>query len=225
MPTLQEILAAKRAAASASVSPSSVSPTPIIEKKVEEKKEETKQPIEQTPVSPVIAFEETKAVVPEKKKSFAEMMAEKKALAAAASSVVSPITSPVISDSLKKEPPKEEEKKESANAVSSESKESAEASDAERSYYQDIKPKIDSLVSLSDDDLRGAMKSLKDALMKNPAATSLMLDTEIGEMVKALRRMTGEALVAATTKEKKPKKDKQIDLSDPSVMQAVLDEL
>jgi hypothetical protein len=93
--------------------------------------------------------------------------------------------------------------------------------------YADIKSKLDLLVSMSDEDLPSAMSSLKKALMSNPAAVSLMLDADIAQMVIALRRITGEAITEAA-KEKKPgrkTKEKTIDLTDPNVVQSVIDEL
>lgn len=68
----------------------------------------------------------------------------------------------------------------------------------------DIQVRIKELAELGDEDLKGAMDDLKGALMENPAACALMLPEDIGEMVKALRRITGQAL-AAPTKEKKAK--------------------
>lgn len=68
--------------------------------------------------------------------------------------------------------------------------------------FVDICTKVHSLSSLFDDDLSNAMSELKAALKKNPAATELMLDEDVGLMVSALRRMNHIAVVAA----EKPKK-------------------
>ena len=64
----------------------------------------------------------------------------------------------------------------------------------------DLVPRIKELADLSGEDLTDAMKELKKALMHNPDAVALMLPEDIGDMVTALRRMTGESIVAATTK-------------------------
>lgn len=69
-----------------------------------------------------------------------------------------------------------------------------------------IQDKIHGLRSLDDENLKGAMDDLKRALMQNPAACALMLPEDVGSMVEALRRITGEA--AITTKaSKKAKKE------------------
>lgn len=72
--------------------------------------------------------------------------------------------------------------------------------------YVDIKTRIHALESLFDDDLAGAMAELKAALKKNPAATELMLDEDIGKMVISLRRMTHVAVVEATAGKKAGRK-------------------
>ena len=69
----------------------------------------------------------------------------------------------------------------------------------------DIQVRIKDLEALSEDDLKPAMDDLKRALMQNPAACSLMLPEDVGQMVAALRRITGQALVAATKAKGKPK--------------------
>lgn len=96
-----------------------------------------------------------------------------------------------------------------------------------RQAYADIKEKIDMLNDMSDTNLEGAMKELKAALMKNPAAVSLMEDSDIGQMVIALRRYTGQAIVEAQKDKRNGRKtkDKPVDLSDPAAIAAVFDEL
>lgn len=87
----------------------------------------------------------------------------------------------------------------------------------------DIKERIVQLCSLSDDDLRPAMTDLKAALMENPDAVALMLPQDIGEMVKALRRITGEALaIASAPKAKGKPKQKALTAEE---LNAALDEL
>jgi hypothetical protein len=70
---------------------------------------------------------------------------------------------------------------------------------------EDLRPRIDQLQDLQGDDLSEAMKELKKALMENPAATQLLLPEDIGKLVEALRRITGEAITSAATKPKKEK--------------------
>lgn len=75
----------------------------------------------------------------------------------------------------------------------------------------DIVPRIRQLTNLSDADLESEMKLLKNALMANPEAVALMLPTDVGELVKGLRRITREAVIneatKKTTKTKAPKVD------------------
>ena len=85
----------------------------------------------------------------------------------------------------------------------------------------DIRLKITELVDLDDEDLKDAMQDLKKALLDNPDAVALMLPVDIGEMVKALRRITGEAILSATKKPAK-KASKKFTAEE---MQNILDEL
>lgn len=85
----------------------------------------------------------------------------------------------------------------------------------------DLRPKIAELADLSGEDLTNAMKELKAALMHNPSAVSLMLPEDIGEMVAALRRITGQAITEAT----KPKKEKKAKALSLEEMNAAFDEL
>lgn len=64
----------------------------------------------------------------------------------------------------------------------------------------DILQKISELNTMSGEELPDAMKQLKRALMENPDAVALMRDEDIGEMVAALRRITGQEIVAAPAK-------------------------
>jgi len=75
--------------------------------------------------------------------------------------------------------------------------------------YADLKTRIDSLVSMSEDNLKTAMQDLKRALMQNPSAVSLMLPSDIGQMVIALRKMTGVELEAAKSSATKAKTGKK----------------
>jgi hypothetical protein len=75
-----------------------------------------------------------------------------------------------------------------------------EASPETKQAYSDLKVRIDSLVSLADIDLKNAMTELKKALMQNTNAVALMLPSDIGQMVIALRKMTGVELAKAEEK-------------------------
>ncbi len=74
--------------------------------------------------------------------------------------------------------------------------------------YVDIKTRIIKLEDMMEDDLKGAMTELKAALKKNPNAALLMLDTDVGKMVSALRRITHVAQVEAETGKKPGRKAK-----------------
>lgn len=73
----------------------------------------------------------------------------------------------------------------------------------------DILPRIRALKDMQTDQLDEEMDSLKEALLANPAAVQLMLPEDVGQLVIALRKITGQALVsAAAPKKKAPKLDK-----------------
>jgi len=140
-----------------------------------------------TTVSPLVDSSpapEPATVASEKPLTFAEKMAIKKASVTAAQAVpqVKKEVAPLVIDP----------------SMIPENPEDAQA-------YVDIKTKIHQLEGLFDDNLKGAMTELKAALKKNPNATELMLDADVGKMVTALRRMTHVAQVEATTKTKAAK--------------------
>lgn len=76
---------------------------------------------------------------------------------------------------------------------------------ADAQAYVDIKQRIETLEGLFEDDLKSAMSELKAALKKNPNAAELMLDTDVGKMVMALRKITHTAQVQAEEGAKKTK--------------------
>lgn len=100
-------------------------------------------------------------------------------------------------------------------------------SDEDAQAYADIKDRIDKLTELAGEPLENAMSDLKKALLKNPNATNLMQDQDIGQLVIALRKITGEAIAEAAKDGRKTKvKAKQnIDLTDAAVVAAIMDEL
>jgi len=70
--------------------------------------------------------------------------------------------------------------------------------------------RIQALDALNGESLKGEMSALKVAILENPAASALLLDEDVGLLVKALRKMTGVALTnaaagKATTKSTKAK--------------------
>ncbi len=100
---------------------------------------------------------------------------------------------------------------------------------ADDQAYADISSRIEQLEAMEDEALAGKMSELKKALMANPNAVALMLDTDIGKMVIALRRLTKEAQVEAV-KEKAAKKTgsskkQKAFVIDADTLGAVFDEL
>lgn len=76
--------------------------------------------------------------------------------------------------------------------------------------------------------LRPAMKNLKKAILDNPAACSLLLPEDIGQMVDRLNFLNDRDLQAAIESSKSGKKGKgttKIDLSSAEVQQEILDDL
>lgn len=66
----------------------------------------------------------------------------------------------------------------------------------------DIIPRIRELENLAGESLEQEMTLLKGALLSNPDAVALMLPTDIGLMVTALRRVTGQSIAEATAEKK-----------------------
>lgn len=186
MSTLKERLAAIAAAKAASATPAPAVPA-------EEKKEE---PITAAPaaVSPLAVEEPATqpSVAPERPLTFAEKLALKRGEIKQAQAA-----------------PQKEEKKplEIDPATIPENPEDAQA-------YVDIKHRIHDLEDKFDDELESAMDELKAALKKNPNAVSLMLHTDIGKMVSALRRMAGIQLEQKTTAKKPGRKKTEIKAVD-----------
>lgn len=92
--------------------------------------------------------------------------------------------------------------------------------------YANLLEKINDLEHLTGDDLKNAMTNLKKGLMENPDACELMLDEDIGEMVKALRRITMQAVIE--TKEtgsgrKKPKASTMAAITPEQLAQGLAD--
>jgi len=196
--SLKDIIAAKKAAALAGV------PAKVEEKiEVEEKKAVAEisvldamdltdpmfqdDPVEEETVMPSIPSG--------KKETFAEMMARKKREkeASASPTVISNETGKIDAPiSVPKEIPVIElsdEQKEVLTDIED---------DTEAQAYTDIALKINALrYSATGNDLSKAMDNLTAALHKNPSASMLLLDPDIGQMTLAIRRLVGDELEEA----------------------------
>lgn len=101
----------------------------------------------------------------------------------------------------------------------------AEVTDETAQAFVDIKLRIDELVELSEEPLVQSMTELKKALMKNPSAVSLMLDSDIGQMVIALRKMTHTAVAEASKpKDRKSPKASKVSLT-AEALEAAFDDM
>lgn len=172
--TFAEKLALKRAAESAIPVPNMPSQAPAVA---------VSQPAEQK-VSPIAATEpEPEAPVDTSKMSFAEKLALKKASIGAVQQGPAAQKQAVSTREFSIDPERLPEDSEVAQAL------------------MDISKRIFDLEELMDEDLSRSMSELKDALRKNPAASELILDEDVGKMVSSLRRMRHLSTVG---KEKKP---------------------
>ena len=215
---LKELLAAKRAAAAAAEAPAQPAPVPAKTEVV-------------TPPAPVKA-EPAPEPAPQKPMSFAEKMALKKKQAEAAVSAPAPAPTPAsalaaldIEDTIVQEAPTVTLSPDQLSVIQEE--EDSELAQA----YSDLALTINKLKYTDDgDDLTNAMTELKKALKKNPSASMLLLDTDIGQMTLALRRYTGLAISdAKESKEKakpgrKPAKASNVPLT-PEQIAAALDDM
>ncbi len=203
---LKEILAAKRAAAAQQE----------VTQQQEEKKVEDAKPMNALEAmsfsSPETETVMESATPVKKKETFSEMMARKKKEKeqANSSTVVSEDGVVEQEEQIEKAPPVielSEEQKEVLQDIEDES-------DAQA--YSDIVLKINALrYSATGTDLSKAMDTLTAALHKNPSASMLLLDPDIGQMTIAIRRLIGDELSAAKEgkKDKKSKASKQIELT------------
>lgn len=96
---------------------------------------------------------------------------------------------------------------------------------AQSQAYADIKVRIDALNAMSETNLGSAMTELKKALMSNPAAVELMLDSDYGQMVAALNRLVQEDIIEVAKDKKESKKKTKVDLTDPAQVEALFNEL
>jgi len=214
MATLKEILAAKKAASAAAqnnVVPVITVNAAII---VENDPSPTEKIVEsKTPMSVLAAMEfnseindvsaelEKKASIPPKPMTFAEKMAAKKLLLEGKKDEPQAQTL--------EQPNKAEEtikEKKEVTLTDDQKEVISEIADPEMAQaYSDIALKINTLlVTDTGDSLENAMTNLKKALHKNPAASMMLLDTDIGQMTIALRRM-----VAMDLEEKESGKSKK----------------
>lgn len=70
----------------------------------------------------------------------------------------------------------------------------------------ELSTRITQLCDMSECDLKTEMQQLKSLIKENPAACSLLLDEDIGKMVAALRKITGNAIAQATASKSRAKK-------------------
>jgi hypothetical protein len=87
----------------------------------------------------------------------------------------------------------------------------------------EMREKIKLLCNFDGDSLQGEMVDLKKSLLENPAACSLLLPEEIGELVTTIRRMTGVAIAEANApKERTPRAKKSTTKLTAAELQAQL---
>jgi hypothetical protein len=89
----------------------------------------------------------------------------------------------------------------------------------------DIIPRIKELEKLSGEDLENEMKLLKTALLENPDAVQLMYPEDVGLLVSALRRVTGQSISEAMTEKKAGTKKTKAKALTADEMAAAFDEL
>ena len=160
-PSFQELLAAKKAALSATTPAPAPSPSPI---------EATE------PAPPANDF-------------MAKIRAAKEAVTPKIEATTIPTQ---VADPIPKAMPKIEISSrvvEMSNRVVA--AEAAISEIEESSTTAEIKERIERLTTLDGFDLKQAMDGLKALILANPSACSLLLPEDVGDMVTALRRMTG----------------------------------
>lgn len=79
--------------------------------------------------------------------------------------------------------------------------------DSPEQVASEVAQRIAQLDSMHDVELRGEMAALKKAILENPQAATLLMDEDVGKLVAAFRRITGQAISkAAAAKETKAAK-------------------
>ena len=74
----------------------------------------------------------------------------------------------------------------------------------------EISRRIALLNEMSESNLREEMRELKQALLENPAACSLLLDTDVNKMVSSLYKLTKQDIqTASEPKARKPREAKE----------------
>src|SRR5688572_18020876 len=84
---------------------------------------------------------------------------------------------------------------------------------------EELKARIAKLSGLPKDNLKGEMGRLKLCLRANPEISNLLLPEEIGELVKAIYKMTDQVVIASAAKAT-TKASKKIDVSKLTSMPA-----
>lgn len=218
---LKELLAAKKAAAAASApAPAPALDDPLAAMGLSTAAPET--PVQATVEAPIQP--EPPVSTPQKPMTFAERMALKKQQAAA-STPAPPVPAPAPEPPAPKQPVEVKLSEAQLEVIEAEdNKELAQA-------YSDLALLINHLQYTDEgDSLQNAMSELKKALKQNPSASMLLLDTDIGQMTIALRRLTQEHLEeapkkAASTGGKKAKAPKAsvVPLSADDIANALAD--
>lgn len=100
-------------------------------------------------------------------------------------------------------------------AKASETEAAKEVRQEAEQTYEDIIPKIRALSEIEDGTLLDdEMEYLKVALLANPSAVALMLPEDVGMLVVALRRVTGEEILAAVKGKGKKKESKMMSVDE-----------
>lgn len=86
----------------------------------------------------------------------------------------------------------------------------------------EVSARINALEALFEDSLVNEMDDLKAVLIENPSAAALIMDEDVGILVRNLRRIVGEAVKDATAGKAKTKKSGSKKLSAEEI-QAALD--
>jgi hypothetical protein len=86
--------------------------------------------------------------------------------------------------------------------------------DSNEQIASEISARIKALENMAGDGLKNEMQGLKKAILDNPAACFLLHEEDIGSMITALRKITGQAITTATATKTKtaanPTKQKKL---------------
>lgn len=88
----------------------------------------------------------------------------------------------------------------------------------------EISIRISQLETFSGESLKGEMQQLKKAIIENPAACLLLKEEDVGQLVAALRKITGIAITEASAKTKKATEPKAKKFTAAELAAALEDE-